>query len=188
MRYLILIFFIPLTLFGQYKSDFEILNRMIDSSFSPVQDFLLKSSINDLSVQVFGNDEKASALIYSKILSKVKENQSSQINLEATVIKSEVRYPEIVSYPLFGEEKLKREIETEIVYIVRNDGRILFNSNFHQTYSDTVPISYLQLKSENSVDSNKIPSSPVWRNLVEPAVISSITGIIIYLFFVIRSK
>ncbi len=101
MRNLCLIFFsVYCLLTGQTKSEIEILNRMIDSSFFPVQDFLLQDSISNVSIEITSDDDKISSLIKSKILSKVSENQSSRYQLEVVVSKSEIRYPEIVSFPL----------------------------------------------------------------------------------------
>lgn len=189
MRNLCLIFFsVYCLLTGQTKSEIEILNRMIDSSFFPVQDFLLQDSISNVSIEITSDDDKISSLIKSKILSKVSENQSSRYQLEVVVSKSEIRYPEIVSFPLFGEEKLKREIELDLIFSLNEFNTDVFYHHYYNVYTDTIPISAIRLSGSVPDSSRKLPIIPIWRSLVEPAIISATTGLIVYLFFIVRSK
>lgn len=189
MRSLLVIFaFLTGLLSGQTKVEIEILNRVIENSFSPVQDFFMKDSISDVKLKFLSDDEKIIPLIRSKILSGFKENSSSKNVLEVIVNRYEVKYPAIVSYPLFGEEKLKREIELNLTYNLFENDITKFHHNFGYVHTDTIPVSSIVLDEKDSTVYNSIPSIPIWRSLVEPAIISSVTGLIVYLFFTVRSR
>lgn len=189
MRSLLLIFIFSTGLLsGQTRVEVEILNRIIENSFSPVQDFFLKDSINEVKLKFIVDEERIIPLIRSKILSSVKENSLSKNVLEVIVNKYEIRYPVIISFPLFGEEKLKREIELNLTYNLFENDITSFSHNSTFVYTDTIPISSIVLNGKDSTVYNSIPSIPFWRRLVEPAIISSVTGLIIYLFFTVRSK
>lgn len=176
-------------LIGQTKSELQILNRLIDSSLIPIQDFFVKESVNFLSFNIISESELIESIIRAKILSLTSENSSSEKKLEVIVNKFGIAYPFIASYPLFGEEKVRREISLNISYTLIEGDKVIFNSKFDNVYTDTVSISDIKFDLTDKTKSNgTIPQVPIWRSLIEPAIISSLTGLIIYLFFNVRSK
>jgi len=58
--------------------------------------------------------------------------------------------------------------------------------DFNETISDTINLS--QISGESFNLKSKLPKIPLYRRLIEPAVISAATGVIVYLFFITRSK
>lgn len=185
-----LIFYIAFysLLFSQSENELVILNRMIERSFYPIQDFLLSASIESIKTRFVSTDENISPLIKASILSKFEESSVSDITLEVVVRKSEIRYPEIVSFPLFGEENLKRVIELDLAYLVIKDEKTIFQHNFYETYVDTISISELNDYQKFQRKKANIPEVGFWRRAVEPTIITSITGAIVYLFFSVRSR
>lgn len=189
MRFsLILLIAFYTLLFSQPENEIVILNRMIEKSFYPVQDFLLSESIRSIKTQILSGDEQISTLIKSNILSKFEESSLSEFKLEVVVRKSELRYPEIVSFPLFGEERLKREIELDVTYAISNEEKTIFQHNFYETFVDTITISELNEFQKFQRKKANIPEVSFWRRAVEPTIITSITGAIVYLFFSVRSR
>lgn len=189
MRLFFLFFLFQCSLInGQTKIEVKILNRIIEDSFSPVQDFLMKDSINNVQLKFIYEEDEIISLIRSKILSSIKEDSSSKDILEIIVNNFKTEYPSIVSFPLFGEEKLRRDLEVDITYNLISNGKVKFHHNYNYVQTDTIPISSIISRQDGSVINNSIPSVPFWRSLVEPAIISSITGLIVYLFFTVRSR
>lgn len=184
-----LIFFIAFysLLFSQSENELVILNRMIEKSFYPIQDFLLSASVESIKTRFVSTDENIFPLIKASILSKFKSSVSD-ITLEIVVKKSEIRYPEIVSFPLFGEENLKRVIELDLAYLVIKDEKTIYQHNFYETYVDTISISELTDYQKFQRKKANIPEVSFWRRAVEPTIITSITGAIVYLFFSVRSR
>lgn len=189
MRYFYLIFFVAYCLLiGQTQNEIEILNRMIDNSFLPIQDFIVRDSIKSVKLKIVSDNDKITALLRAKIFQMVEENNNSNYQLELVVGKCETKYPEIVSIPLFGEENVKREIKLEIFFDLMKNEDFIFQHHYNEVYSDTIPISAIKLNQKNAHSSDEIPSVPLWRSLVEPAIVSTMTGLIVYLFFIVRSK
>lgn len=92
----------------------------------------------------------------------------------------------MVSYPLFGEEKIERVTSLEVSYLFSKSGLKIRNFDFVETVTDTIKLS--QVSDFFSKTTSKMPEVPVYRRLIEPALISVATGIIVYLFFITRSK
>lgn len=187
-----LIFFLIFSFFnllnGQVKSEIEILNRMIDNSFKPVQDFLLSDTVKSVRLKFISDNEKINSLVKSKILSNFQENFTSQYLLEIIVNNFDTRFPSIVSFPLFGEEKINREITLALSYNLSKDGLSVFYHSSKENYNDTISVSDLRFSIYDTDVSKRIPTVPIWRSLVEPAIIITVSGVIVYLFFTVRSK
>ncbi len=149
----------------------------------------MRNSIKTIHLKFFSENETINSLIRSKIYNWVQEDSLRENLCDIVLNKFDVRYPEIVSFPLFGSEKLKREIELDISFnLVKNDF-VVFNHRIKEIYSDTVSVEELIRKGILKPDDGiNIPKIPVWRSLIEPAIISSTTGLIVYLFFTVRSK
>ncbi|MCX8057158.1 MAG: hypothetical protein N3F03_06075 [Ignavibacteria bacterium] len=145
----------------------------------------MSNSISSIQLKIFPDDSKLAPIIKSNLLSKINVDASSKNKLEVIIKDFNLEYPEIVSFPIFSEEKLKRKISVNLTYIVYTNGEIIFNNNFQEVYSDTIPISTINFEAQST---EKLPSISFWRKLVEPAIVTSVTGLIIYLFFTVRSK
>jgi hypothetical protein len=185
--YFLLIFFLLKNfVFAQVNDDFQVLNRLIEKSLIPVQDFFIADSIKSAKVQVYSSEPKLNDLIRFHLLKNIDEEPNSIYSIEILVNKYEVVLPEVVSYPLFGEEKIQRKSSLDVSYLISKNGVKIKNFNFSETITDTLTIS--QISDEISPKSLKLPQVPFYRKIIEPAVISIATGIIVYLFFITRSK
>lgn len=149
----------------------------------------MRDSIKTIYLKFFTENEKINSLIRSKTYAWVQEDSLKENLVEVVLNKFDIRYPEIVSFPLFGAERLKREIELDISFnFIKNDF-VIFNHRINQIYSDTVSVEELIQKSTWKLDDkSKIPEIPLWRRLIEPTIISTATGLIVYLFFTVRSR
>lgn len=185
--YLFAIFFLLTKIcFAQSNNDLEILNRLVDKSLMPIQDFFVADSINKIKINIISKDKTLSDLIKIKLLKSVDEDTNSNFSLDILVEKNEVKFPEVVSFPLFGEEKIKRETTLEMHSIISKNGLKIKKFDFNETISDTINLS--QISGESFNLKSKLPKIPLYRRLIEPAVISAATGVIVYLFFITRSK
>ncbi|MGB9663808.1 MAG: hypothetical protein ACPL25_02645 [Ignavibacteria bacterium] len=172
--------------FAQVNDDFKILNQFVEESLQPVQDFLLSDSVKSIRINFIESNRLIDDLIRINFLKILNEDTNSFYSLDVLVKKKEVTYPEIVSYPLFGEEKIKREIRLEISYLISKNGFKVKSFDFNKTNIDTVQLSQI-LQMEPKLVS-ELPEIPFYRRLIEPAIISAVTGAIVYLFFITRSK
>jgi hypothetical protein len=185
--FLILVFLLTSLSVAQSNDEFQILNRLVEKSLMPVQDFFISDTIKNLRVNFISSGEKNLVdLIRIKILKNIEEDTNSIYSLDILVNKSEIVFPRVVSYPLFGEEKIERVTSLEVSYLFSKSGLKIRNFDFVETVTDTIKLS--QVSDFFSKTTSKMPEVPVYRRLIEPALISVATGIIVYLFFITRSK
>ncbi len=172
--------------FAQVDDDLQILNRLIEKSLQPIQDFLIYDSVKSVKLNFISSNHKLNDLVKINLLKTIDEDSNSVYSLDVFVKKWDVSYPELVSYSLFGEEKIKREISLEISYLFSKNGYKITSYDFVETFIDTLNLS--QISELNSKFSSRLPDIPIYRRLIEPVIISAVTGAIIYLFFITRSK
>ncbi len=176
-------------LFGQSQKDLEIINNLISQS---AISFINKSqidSIENLSLNVLTNNEILKVLFINHFREKITSNENfAKYRLDIVVNKFEVNYPEVVSYPLFGKERIKRNYELDASYILREGEKVLLIENSQLSHTDTVNLEDLSDKLGDDDFQKKLPKVSIYRRIVEPTLITAITGTIVYLFFITRSK
>lgn len=189
-RWIIFLLIIQVNLIlGQPRQEIEIINNLINqSSFAFIKKMQI-DSIENLRLNVFTDNEILKVLFINHFREKIKSSEiTPKYKLDIIINKFEVSYPEIVSYPLFGKERLKRNYELDASYILRDDEKVLMIENSQLSYSDTVNMQELSDKLEDDNFLKKLPKVSIYRRMVEPALITAITGSIVYLFFITRSK
>lgn len=189
-RWIIFILIIQLNLIlGQPRQEIEIINNLINqSSFAFIKKMPI-DSIENLSLNVLTDNELLKVLFINHFREKIKLSEiPSKYKLDIIINKFEVSYPEIVSYPLFGKERFKRNYELDASYILGEDEKVLLIEKSHMSYSDTVNMQELSNKIGDDNFLKKLPKVSIYRRIVEPALITAITGSIVYLFFITRSK
>lgn len=173
----------------QPRQDVEIINNLINQSTSA---FIKKNqidSIENLKLNVLTDNEILKVLFISHFREKMKSAEiPSKHYLDIVVNKFEVNYPEVVAYPLFGEERIKRNYELDAIYILREGEKVLMIESSQMSYTDTVNIQDLSDKLGDDDFQKKLPKVSIYRRIVEPTLITAITGTIVYLFFITRSK
>lgn len=173
---------------AQEVKEFTILNRLVEKSLQPVQNFFISNSIDTISINFISADDKINNLIRANILRSINENPLSSYNLLILVNEYGTEYPRLVSFPLFGDEMYLREIKLNVNYFVQKNGNKIKSFDSFEVYSDTIKLSQIKSNELEGKEAPKLPEVSILRRLVEPAVITTATGLIVYLFFIIRSK
>lgn len=167
----------------------KILN-LLNDAFYPLDSLLSLKPIAFRS-KVFCEDDKIRNLVYQR-LEKLKNftvNSSEEYLLTVTFIDYKEKFPEIISYPLFGSKKYKREIYIDMAYSLENltNQELVFFRNYRNIMIDTLSEEDI-FNSTQSIPKNSLPDVPIWRNILEPSLISAISGLFVFLFFIVRSR
>lgn len=167
----------------------KILN-LLNDAFYPLDSLLSLKPIAFRS-KVFCEDDKIRNLVYQR-LEKLKNftvNSSEEYLLTVTFIDYKEKFPEIISYPLFGSKKYKRETYIDMAYSLENltNQELVFFRNYRNIMIDTLSEEDI-FNSTQSIPKNSLPDVPLWRNILEPSLISAISGLFVFLFFIVRSR
>lgn len=167
----------------------KILN-LLNDAFYPLDSLLSLKPIAFRS-KVFCENDKIRNLAYQR-LEKLKNftvNSSEEYLLTVTFIDYKEKFPEIISYPLFGSKKYKRETYIDMAYSLENltNQELVFFRNYRNIMIDTLSEEDI-FNSTQSIPKNSLPDVPLWRNILEPSLISAITGLFVFLFFIVRSR
>lgn len=167
----------------------KILN-LLNDAFYPLDSLLSLKPIAFRS-KVFCENDKIRNLVYKR-LEKLKNftvNSSEEYLLTVTFIDYKEKFPEIISYPLFGSKKYKREIYIDMAYSLENltNQELVFFRNYRNIMIDTLSEEDI-FNSTQSIPKNSLPDVPLWRNILEPSLISAISGLFVFLFFIVRSR
>lgn len=167
----------------------KILN-LLNDAFYPLDSLLSLKPIAFRS-KVFCENDKIRNLVYKR-LEKLKNftvNSSEEYLLTVTFIDYKEKFPEIISYPLFGSKKYKREIYIDMAYSLENltNRELVFFRNYRNIMIDTLSEEDI-FNSTQSIPKNSLPDVPLWRNILEPSLISAISGLFVFLFFIVRSR
>jgi hypothetical protein len=188
---------VQLGLGGQYKSNlacFEELYSDILSSF--FKEFAMDSTA-DLMIRAVDNDE-ANWLIQTHIVRQARQIGCKNIyygsrpaanphTLEFRSLSNRVSYSRREA---LASESVERRIETELFLAITAPGdRILHTQTYARNFTDVIPASETK-KLENVRYPFTMPegSTSLFSRLFEPAIVTMITGFVIYSFFTFRSK
>lgn len=176
-------------LFSQSQQDIGIINNLISRSATSFLNKLQIDSVENLRLNVLTNSEILKVLFINHFREKVTSDENfTKYKLDIVVNKFEVNYPEIVSYPLFGKERIKRNFDLDVSYILRENEKVLMIENSQISYTDTVNMQDISDKLGDDDFQKKVPKVSIYRRMVEPTLVTVITGTIVYLFFITRSK
>jgi len=116
---------------------------------------------------------------------------ASAFDISATVAGVSVLYGEGFSDGIFAGQRCRRTIDVELrLSVTRNDdGRVLWAGSEKASRSDTVYVSDIRglQKSSLSISSGQEPAHSTLERLLEPLIIGGAAGVVVYLFFTIRS-
>lgn len=105
--------------------------------------------------------------------------------------RAEVVYEKTFRDGLFGENKAVRLVSVEFSAQVTNktEGKVVFGGTLKEQLRDTVPLNSIErLESPIlKVTQAHLPTGSVFDKFVEPFVVLAATGVVIYLFFTVRS-
>lgn len=113
------------------------------------------------------------------------------VNFEIQPSQAFVQYNNMFREGFLGEKKVERMITVELsAKIVRNQsGDILFAGMKQEQFRDTVNVELIEHLESPAVKATHavLPSETFFDRIMEPLVIITATGILIYLFFTVRS-
>lgn len=129
--------------------------------------------LRDQGYVIDGNDEGTDRRLYT---------------IEAGVEDLRIRYTDVRKRWLLGSRILTRRADASFSFRIRGDGREEIVRTT-ETLSDTIPYA-LRNEVENPVlpfTQGELPSGSVMERYVGPAVVLAVTGVVVYLFFSVRS-
>lgn len=119
------------------------------------------------------------------------KQDSAETTLELTVRESSVFYGESFTESFLGSRKHERRSTLQVTGTLHSvsDGRILWTKDFTYTCSDTVSATDNPYGENGSppLTSFDRPVRSLFDLLIEPAIVTIASGVVIYLFFTIRS-
>lgn len=179
-----------LILVGALNAQSNKIFYLLNDAFYPL-DSLLSSKPIVFRSKVFCENDKIRNLVYQKLekFKNITVNSSEEYLLTVTFIDYKEKFPEIISYPLFGSKKYKRETYIDMAYSLENltHKELVFFKDYRNIMIDTLSEEDI-FNSTQSIPKNSLPDVPLWRNILEPSLISAITGLFVYLFFIVRSR
>lgn len=179
-----------LILVGALNAQSNKIFYLLNDAFYPL-DSLLSSNPIVFRSKVFCENDKIRNLVYQKLekFKNITVNSSEEYLLTVTFIDYKEKFPEIISYPLFGSKKYKRETYIDMAYSLENltNRELVFFKDYINIMIDTLSEEDI-FNSTQSIPTNSLPDVPLWRNILEPSLISAITGLFVYLFFIVRSR
>lgn len=179
-----------LILVGALNAQSNKIFYLLNDAFYPL-DSLLSSKPIVFRSKVFCENDKIRNLVYQKLekFKNITVNSSEEYLLTVTFIDYKEKFPEIISYPLFGSKKYKRETYIDMAYSLESltNRELVFFKDYRNIMIDTLSEEDI-FNSTQSIPKNSLPDVPLWRNILEPSLISAITGLFVYLFFIVRSR
>ena len=111
--------------------------------------------------------------------------------IECNVRDLSLRYGEVFTETFFGERKVERSISLSLVVTIlsASSGRILYSQTIKKASSDTVLYSQVDELLDDSLPFTMTvqPQLSFFDSIIEPVVVTVASGVVIYLFFTIRS-
>ncbi len=188
MRFLIFIFLLIELVKSQPANNIEILNKLVEASFLPVKEILDKNAISSCKLNILIDEPIIRDLVRTSLYQSLTYDSTSLYLIDVIQKKYIFHYPEIISFPIFGSPKYRREIQLNLTYLISRQNDLIYKYTFNETYSDTVDSDYFDNIMTKLESQTNLPKIPLLRALVEPTIITGLTGIIVYLFFTVRSK
>jgi len=177
------------------KSNREIVNELLSTSFAPIEKLSFNES-SSIGIQVERNiysnilESKLIQICSHKKLQTMLSKESVNYILSAKVSSIEISYPKIIASPLFGDKMFERHVHMNGNYILIKDSGVILEKEFNEVKIDSVYSSQFHLieDSDYSFLKAELPKENLFRTLIEPASIASVSVLIIFLFFSLRSN
>ncbi|MFZ4619707.1 MAG: hypothetical protein ACOYNS_04050 [Bacteroidota bacterium] len=119
------------------------------------------------------------------------KSDSTSTTLDLNVQGSSVFYGDVFTESFFGERQCKRSITITLTATIssNSDGKILLSHSYTLSNIDTVAYSTVDQLSSSVIPAARYtrPELSFYDIVLEPAIVTVASGIIIYLFFTIRS-
>jgi len=117
---------------------------------------------------------------------------SEGIVIEFKIIKLGIDYPRVIRSGFWGNGEVERRGEVKVALKLYRAGRgeVMWTGVIGGSEVDRVPLNIIKdLESKGfSFTQAPLPCGGMFSRIFEPAVVLGVTGVVIYLFFSIRSK
>ena len=118
-------------------------------------------------------------------------NDSIGTTLELHVQESSVFYGEVFTETFFGERKCERTVTVTVLasLLSADDKKVIFSRPYTRSAVDTVALSMVEQFHSSTIPVTRYikPELSFFDSVIEPAIVTVASGIVIYLFFTIRS-
>lgn len=119
------------------------------------------------------------------------KEDSTGTTLELHVQESSVFYGEVFTETFFGERKCERTVTVTVLasLLSAHDKKVIFSRPYTRSAVDTVALSMVEQFHSSSIPVTRYikPELSFFDSVIEPAIVTVASGIVIYLFFTIRS-
>ncbi|GEM_PF-5634428 len=168
---------------------YKTIDSLVNDAFVDLNEYCLSNQINSFTLNITSSNEILRNLIINK-LGNLYQISFSDSNFYKLVIFNSSFYTtvrRIISFPLFGEKVFEVEhiLELEYNLLDFSNNNLLKSQSKRLTKVDTMSLTSIQREKLDYSNSVKLP---VYREVLEPAIITSVTGLMVYLLFIIRSK
>lgn len=181
------------------KSNFEVFYKMCFEGMSIADDFMTEYGKEiTVVVSVSGTEEikrfitgiiKQKFAAYRFLYSDKPDSGYYLLNIEDTDLT--LRYPDIATKNVFGDEYIKRFLKSSFtIKFLNEDGKLLKEKNFIKEYRDEINFVSLESaeRSDYTFTKSAVPEKPFMSKIFVPAIIVAVSALTIILFFAIRSK
>ena len=192
---IVALFFISYSLiYGQEKTNLEIINELVDSSISKIDvdlgdlNFRCKLNINSPNEYFLLNQRVVSSLARTEI--KIDKDSSTANAINYSLTNVGVEYSNLFKDGLFGNYLMERKIILSGYFSIQKMTVISNADNFNYTVTDT--ISYDNYNNLENISlpftKGKAPEPPFLPSILEPVVAITTVVISVILFFSVRTK
>lgn len=164
--------------------------RAIAADYALVPAAVITLTMNDQPQNNYLRQQFIHSFIAQKLTITFVQNSADTI-LECNVRELSLQFGDVFSESFFGERKTERRITVSIDVTMRSTftGKIFYSKNISKLNIDTVMYSMVNQLHDNSIPFTqyKEPQLSFFDSILEPAIITIASGIVVYLFFTIRS-
>ena len=189
------LFFISYSLiYGQDKTNLEIINELVDSSTSKIAidlgdfNFTCKLNINSPSEYFLLNQKVVNSFAGKEVKIDIDSSTANVINYSLTRVG--VEYSNLFKDGLFGNYLMERRITFSGYFSIQKLTVISNANNFNFTVTDTISYdNYNNLENTSlPFTKGKVPEPPFLPSILEPVVAITTVVVSVILFFSVRTK
>jgi hypothetical protein len=182
--------------FTQEESHRQVIYQLTDSVIQKItaDNIHLPAVVSLMMNDSLQNNFVKQQIIQSLVKNKMEvflNGQSVDTIWEYNVREMSMTYSEVFSETFFGSRKVERNITLSIDVTIRvaPSGAVLFSKNFSEAHIDTIGYSVVPQLNDPSIPFTRLihPELSFFDSILEPAIVIVASGVIIYLFFTIRS-
>jgi hypothetical protein len=189
------LFFIPLILSGQSKSNLDLVYDLIDNSINEISFDQINEShsitLNYISPPDLDILKNRIILNLEEISSKlVTESEQADLVIDYTVDEVDIKYNSTFKDGFFGSYMIERQAFLHGSYYLSFNNNVTDANQFHYTIKDTVNRDEIKDLENPGLPftHDEVPYVPFFSSILVPAIAIGATAVAIFLLFTVRSK